>query len=77
MIEEFGDEAPAILGAWIALVKIASTCPERGLLSTSSGVGLSVGRLSFLSHFPSSVFAKLIPWASSLEIVLLEILTVE
>jgi hypothetical protein len=64
LVEEFGDEAAAIYGGWIALAKIASTCPVRGILSTSSGVGLSVGRLSFISHFPSSVFEKLIAWAT-------------
>jgi hypothetical protein len=66
MISHFGrEEAPAIYGAWIALVLIASKCPARGVLCTSSAVGLSVDRLSFLSHFGSSVFQKLLPWAES------------
>jgi hypothetical protein len=66
MISHFGrDEAPSIYGAWIALVLIASRCPARGVLCTSSAVGLSVDRLSFLSHFSSSVFEKLLPWAES------------
>lgn len=64
LIEEFGDEAPAIYGAWIALANIAATCPIRGILSTSSGDALTVGRLSFISHFPSTVFGKLLDWAS-------------
>ena len=41
MVEQFGDRAPAIYGCWCALLKIAATCPVRGVLSTSSGAGLS------------------------------------
>ena len=62
MIGQFGDDAPAIYGAWIALVNIVAVCPVRGILSTSSGAGLTVDRLSLLSHFPSTVFGKLIEW---------------
>ncbi len=76
MIEHFGDEAPAIFGAWIALVKIASTCPIRGILSTSSGAALTVARFSFISHFPSSVFEKLIEWASAQTIGWLEVIPI-
>ena len=68
LIDDFGDDAPAIYGAWIALVSIAATCPIRGILSTSSGGALTVGRLSFISHFPREIFEKLINWASQPEV---------
>ncbi|HMP79300.1 MAG TPA: hypothetical protein PKD54_07605, partial [Pirellulaceae bacterium] len=77
MIEDFGDDAPALYGAWIALAKIAATCPIRGILSTSRGDGLTVGRLSFLSHFPRSCFEKLIDWASQESVCWLEKMAVE
>jgi hypothetical protein len=64
LVEEFGEEAPAIYGAWIALVLVAARCPIRGVLSTSNGDPISEGRLAFVSHFPGTVFGKLIDWAS-------------
>ncbi len=75
MINHFGQDAPAMYGAWIALVMIASHGTVRGLLCSSRGIGYTVARLSQLSHFPNSVFEKLIPWASSPEVGWLEELT--
>lgn len=75
LVSEFGDESPAIYGAWIAMVMIASTCACRGILCTSNAAPLTAARLSFLSHFPSTVFEKLLPWAES--VGWLEILTSE
>jgi len=63
LVEEFGDEAPALYGAWIALVLVAARCPIRGVLSTSNGDPISEARLAFVSRFPSTVFGKLIEWA--------------
>lgn len=64
LVEEFGEDAPALYGAWIALVLVAARCPIRGVLSTSNGDPISVGRLAFVSHFPGTVFGRLIDWAS-------------
>jgi hypothetical protein len=64
LVEEFGEEAPAMYGAWIALVLVAARCPIRGVLSTSGGDAISEARLAFISRFPSSVFGKLIEWAA-------------
>lgn len=75
MIEEFGEEAPAIYGAWIILVQIAASCSVRGLLCTSKGVGYTASRLSLLSHFPSTVFEKLIQWCLHEEVGWLEIVS--
>jgi len=64
LVEEFGEEAPAIYGAWIALVLVAARCPIRGVLSTSNGDPISEARLAFVSHFPGTVFGKLVAWAA-------------
>lgn len=77
MVGHFGDDAPAIYGAWIALVMIASKCEIRGTLCTSNAVPLTVARLSFLSHFPSTVFEKLLAWAEDPSVGWLEVLTSE
>lgn len=76
LIEHFNEEAPAIYGAWSAVVQIAAQGPpnRRGLLCDSKGVGYTVGRLQFLSHFPSTVFAKLIEWAVGQDVGWLEII---
>jgi hypothetical protein len=63
LVEEFGEDAPALYGAWIALVLVAARCPIRGVLSTSNGEPISEARLAFLSRFPSTVFGRLIEWA--------------
>jgi hypothetical protein len=76
MVDQFEDEeAAAIYGAWVALVMIAATCEIRGILATSRGVGYSAARLSRISHFPESVFQKLLKWASSPEVGWLQQLT--
>ena len=73
LIEEFADEAPGIYGAWIALAKIAAECPVRGLLCNSKGVGFTAGRLSVLSHFPGTVFERLIEFSLLEHVAWLEI----
>lgn len=65
MIDDFGDRAPAIYGAWIALVKIAAAAPTRGVLANGKGVPYTAGHLSRLSHFPAALFDELIAWATS------------
>ena len=65
MVEEFGDEAPAIYGAWIALVLIAAECSNRGVLCSSKGIPMTSNRMAMRSQFPASVFEKLIAWAES------------
>jgi hypothetical protein len=74
LIEDFGDDAPSIYGAWVALTVVAARCHVRGVLCTSAGEGFSPSRLVFLTRFPRSVFEKLIEWASSQRVGWLEVL---
>lgn len=75
LIEEFGEEAPSIYGAWCALVCVAAKCHVRGTLADSKGRPHTVSRLAIKTHFPASVFTKLIAWASSEGVAWLELAT--
>lgn len=68
LLDEFGEDAPAIYGAWCALVAIAASCTVRGTLSNSRGKPLPITHLVRISGFPQSVFEKLIAWATNEEI---------
>jgi len=64
MLDEFQDTAPAIYGAWCALVAIAASCTVRGTLCNSRGVPLPTTHLARISGFPGSIFDQMIEWAS-------------
>lgn len=63
MIDHFGDESPAIYGAWCALVSIAAGCHRRGVLATSKGEPISIHRIARMAHMPCDPFEKLFDWA--------------
>ena len=65
MLEEFGDDAPAIYGAWCALIKVAAQCNQRGVLSTASGKPMRIAHISRMTGFPEAIFHRLFEWASS------------
>lgn len=68
LVEEFGAEAPAIYGAWNAMVAVASKCPVRGTLATSKGVAYSLERIireAYMHPDCLPVFQKLVEWAST------------
>ena len=65
LLDDFGDEAPALFGCWCALVCVAGQCPVRGVLSDSKGIGLKLSWISRRTGFPVSLFEKLIAWAAS------------
>ena len=65
MLDEFGDEASSIYGAWCALVVIAAGCNVRGVLADSRGNPLKPSWFARMTGFPVEVFSKLIVWASS------------
>lgn len=77
LVETFGDRAPAIYGAWIAMAKVAAKCPYRGVLMTERGGPITASRLAFMTRFPSDVFDDLISWASSQGVGWLEVITTE
>jgi hypothetical protein len=68
MLDEFQDTAPAIYGAWCALVAIAASCTVRGTLCNSRGSPLPTTHLARISGFPRPIFDQLIDWASRTEI---------
>lgn len=75
IIEEFGDDSPAIYGAWCALVCVAATCSTRGTLADSNGRPYSIIRLALKTHMPATVFQRLFAWASTEDVAWLELAT--
>lgn len=73
LVEEFGEDAPSIYGAWCALVAVAATTPTRGLLASSRGQAYSITRIARMTCFPAAVFERLIPWASRPDVGWLEL----
>jgi hypothetical protein len=68
LVEEFGADAPAIYGAWSAMVAVASKCPVRGTLATSKGVPYSLERIireAYMHPDCLPIFQRLVAWASS------------
>lgn len=65
LVDQFEDEAPAIYGAWCALVNLAAQMNWRGVLCTSRGEPMSISRIARLTYMPTDVFEKLFDWASS------------
>jgi hypothetical protein len=68
LIEDFGDQAPALYGAWIALAQVASSCPVRGVLGNSRGKPLKVSHIARMTGFDQALFETLFAWASSPDI---------
>lgn len=65
LIDQHPDDAPALYGAWCALVAIAAQCPERGVLATSRGEPITPERCARMTYMPVEPFCKLFEWASS------------
>jgi len=74
LLDEFEEEAAAIYGAWCALCAVAASCPIRGVLSNSKGRPLKVSHIARRTGFQSTVFEKLIAWASSPGVEWLEVI---
>lgn len=77
LLDEFEDHAPAIYGAWCALISVAATCPVRGVLANSRGNPLKLSHIARMTGFPQSVFESLFQWASSQEVNWLEEISAE
>lgn len=63
LITEFGPDAPAIYGAWCALLSIAAQAPVRGTIASSKGP-YSLSRIASETRMPVVVFERLFTWAS-------------
>jgi hypothetical protein len=68
MLDEFGDDAAAIYGAWCALVAFAAQQSPRGRLCNSQGKPVSFTVLVRFSGFPQSLFERLLDWAKRDEV---------
>ncbi len=51
------DDGPALYGAWLLIVQVASKCPVRGVLADADGV-LDADDLAAKTGCPASLFAK-------------------
>lgn len=63
LLDEFGDEAAAVYGAWCALVAFAAKQQTRGVLANSRGEPVSWHHVSRDSGFPAKLFETLARWA--------------
>ena len=68
LLDEFGDEAAAIYGAWSALCSIAASCAVRGVLATSRGIPLKLSHIARTTGFDVRLFERLVEWAQREEI---------
>lgn len=73
LVDEFDTEAPAMYGAWCALVGVAAQAPTRGILASSKGVPYTAARIARMTCFPADVFVRLLKWASSQGVEWLEV----
>lgn len=72
LLDEFGDDAASIYGAWCALVALAASCTVRGLLANGRGNPLPISHVSRITGLSSSVFERLYRWASKPDVGWLE-----
>jgi hypothetical protein len=63
LLDEFGDDAAAIYGAWSALCSIAASCAVRGVLATSRGIPLKLSHIARTTGFDVKLFERLVDWA--------------
>ena len=65
-------DGPALYGAWVLLVQVASKCPQRGVLADQDGP-LDAEDLSLKTGCPAEVFAKAFEILTSPKIAWLEV----
>lgn len=68
-----GPNGAAIYGAWVAIVGVASRCPERGTLLRSSGEPHTADSIARLTRLPSGIIEKALVKASSKSVGWLEL----
>lgn len=72
LLDEFGDDAPAIYGCWCALAAFAASCPRRGVLATSKGKPMRLSHIARTTGFDVKLFQRLVEWASEQSVAWLE-----
>lgn len=75
LLDEFGDDAAAIYGAWCSLTAVAAGCVFRGILCSGRGIPLTLPRLSRMTGFEASLYARLEQWALRRDIGWLEVVS--
>ena len=63
MLDDHGDDAPAIYGAWCALLTVAALANTPGVLMTSRQEPMKLTHISRQTGFPVSIFKRLFDWA--------------
>ena len=66
-------KGPAIYGAWIACVQVASKCENRGILVRNGGKPHDAESLSRMTRFPARIIQQMLEFLSSSDIGWLEI----
>lgn len=64
---------PALYGAWVTLVAVASRCHVRGTLTHGDGSALDVETISLMTRIPVEVYQELIPLLLSPKIGWMEV----
>ncbi len=77
LLDEFGEDAPAIYGAWCALVGVAAGCVHRGIFCSGRGIPLTIPRISRMTGFEAALIGRLFDWASREDIRWLEVVEPE
>jgi len=77
LLDEFGDDAPAIYGCWCALLLVSAGCNVRGMLADSRGNPLRITWIARTTGFPVTLYERLVAWAESEDIGWLERLEAE
>lgn len=72
LLDDFGDEAAAMYGAWCALVAVAASCHCRGVLANSRGAAMKPAHIARISGLPCALFERLIDWAARNDVGWLE-----
>lgn len=73
LLDEFGEDAAAIYGAWCAIVAVAAGCVHRGIFCSGRGIPLTIPRISRMTGFEVDLLERLFDWASREDIRWLEI----
>lgn len=74
LIEEFGDDAAEIYGAWCALLSVAARSPTRGQLVDSRLRPYSISRIATQTRMKRSAFERLFEWALTEDVGWLEVI---
>jgi len=66
-------DGPALLGAWLVIIQVASRCDPRGTLLRDTGIPHNCASIARLSRFPEEVIKRALDFFSGPEMQWLEI----